>query len=164
MKWPSSHRGQPADPAAVHDDDLLLTAIGQGMPPPAGEPVADLLSAWRAEIIRATARSLAYDARPAVRRGTARRALRQLAVAATAVVVTAGLVAATFNATPQSPLWPVTTTFFPQQANIRLAREAIHDARQAAAEGRYGDSQHHLEEAAGLVDRLGSDPLIEQLR
>ncbi|HET8662077.1 MAG TPA: hypothetical protein VFM55_24220 [Micromonosporaceae bacterium] len=164
MKWPSPHRGQPADPAAVHDDDLLLTALGQGLPPPAGEPVADLLSTWRAEIIRAAARSLAGEAGPTARRGTARWALRQLVVAATAVVVAAGLATAAFNASPESPLWPVTTAFFPQRANIQLAQEAIHDARQAAAEGRYDDSQRHLEEAAGLVDRLGSDPRIEQLR
>ncbi|HET8683863.1 MAG TPA: hypothetical protein VFM54_18635 [Micromonosporaceae bacterium] len=163
MRWPSPHRGQPADPTAVHDDDLLLSAIGRDMPPPAGEPVVDLLSAWRAEIVRTAARSLACDARPAARQGTARRALRQLVLAATAVVVTAGLAAA-FNATPESPLWPVTTAFFPEQANVRLAREAIHDARQAAAEGRYGDSRRHLEEASRLVDRLGSGPRIEQLR
>ncbi|HZN19791.1 MAG TPA: hypothetical protein VFB84_16645 [Micromonosporaceae bacterium] len=71
--------------------------------------MADLLSAWRAEIIQAAARSRAYDARPAARQGTARRALRQLAMAAAAVAVTAGLVAGTCTATPESPLWPVTT-------------------------------------------------------
>ncbi|HET8643384.1 MAG TPA: hypothetical protein VFM37_15715 [Pseudonocardiaceae bacterium] len=163
----SPHWEQPADSAAVHADDLLLGAIGRGAPTPASEPVVDLLSAWRAEITQAADRSLARDSPIPIPRGAAhptQRSPRPLLLTSAAVAVIALLCLATLNATPQSPLWPITTAVFPQRADARLAQEAIHHARQAAAEGRYADSQRHLDRATDLLDRLGSDPRIEQLR
>ncbi|MFB9237569.1 hypothetical protein ACFFWC_18770 [Plantactinospora siamensis] len=42
--------GQPVEPMTLTEDDLLLDALGSGGEPPADDPVAALLSAWRAEL------------------------------------------------------------------------------------------------------------------
>jgi hypothetical protein len=80
------------------------------------------------------------------------------------VAMTGVLGVATLHATPDSPLWPVTTTVFPERANLFLAQQSIRDARQAAAEGRYTDSYRHLDRAMALIDQLGAHPQGPQLR
>jgi hypothetical protein len=163
----------PVDPAALRHDELLIEAISRGELVHPDEAIATLLSAWQVEVTQAAARTrppglpCLTPVSPRGRRRPAvppRTQVRAGWLAAAAVTVTAGLGLATLNATPDSPLWPVTKTVFPERAGLVLAQQAIQDARRAAAEGRYGETRRHLERATMLLNDLEADRLTGQLR
>lgn len=166
---PAPRRPSPAEQlTAVERDEILVDALASGQPAPAGEPVADLLSAWRTEVTAAAQRALDHGtplpARPVPIRTSPGLPRRPILIAAAAVALSGGFGLVTLNAPPASPLWPVTQTVFPRRAALRLARQAIDDAREAAAQGRYADARRHLEQAETLIQRLGDDPLSDELR
>jgi hypothetical protein len=169
---------QPVDLAAIGADDLLLDALGRGEAAAAGDPVAELLTEWRADldseqpdvdagfrlagVLAAEQTAEAAGAEPAGAGPARVRPSRRLALGvAAAAVALAGLSVAANHAGPGSPLWPITKVMYPQQADIRAAERAIALARTAAAAGRPDDARRLLDDAAAHIARVG-DPQVAQ--
>ncbi|OLB74267.1 MAG: hypothetical protein AUI14_24055 [Actinobacteria bacterium 13_2_20CM_2_71_6] len=182
------------DLVAIAADDRLLDALGRGEPPPDGDGAALLLATWRAELAGdgdapvdaddtipivtalrpgATADPDRADERDGTDELAAKRRTRQgvrrlvrpaVAAAAVLVLLGGGVAVAAANATPDSPLWPVTGVVNPQRANDLTADRVIAQARQAIADGRYADAQRLLDEAAGLVARIQDPQRAQRLR
>jgi hypothetical protein len=87
----------------------------------------------------------------------------RLALAAAAVALVAGgAVAAASNATPNSPLWPVSQLLYPQRADRVAAQDALAQARTAAKEGRLADARRLIDQAQALISKV-ADP-VERTR
>jgi hypothetical protein len=96
----------------------------------------------------------------------------RIALAAAAVLLVAGVTAAgASNATPNSPLWPVSQLLYPQRADRLAAQDALDQARTAAKEGRLADARRLMDQAQALIAKI-ADPAertrlqgeLEQLR
>jgi hypothetical protein len=188
----STPGGQTPDLATIAADTLLLDSLGRGEPAPADDRVAALLSAWRADLGALQASDLdavpASDLDPAVtpepgteveaarpvtgigsgtpaRGGRAHRVARQVLGAAAAVlVVVGGLIAGAGQATPGSPLWPITRVMYPERADNVAAEHTLGLARTAAAEGRVDDARRLLAEAEAQIARLSDPGRAQRLR
>ncbi|MEV0649305.1 hypothetical protein AB0I28_29020 [Phytomonospora sp. NPDC050363] len=147
------------------DDDRLLDALARGDAEPSADSLAPMLAAWR-EDIAADLPDFTLDAPP-----PAPRRFR-LAIAAALVLVAAaslGFLAA--NASPDSPLWPLTRLLAPEHAAEELAdRNAetlLEDARRALAEGDVAEVRRLLSELEGLIptltDEVHRDHLVSQV-
>ena len=125
--------------AAVPGRDARLTAPGPTAPRP-----------------RST-RPGTHDTGPGRPSGLRSRRYRiALAVVAVALVA-GGAAAAASNATPGSPLWPVSQLLYPQRADRVGAQDALAQARTAAREGRLADARHLLDQAQALISKV-ADP------
>jgi hypothetical protein len=157
----------------IRADDLLLDALGRGEPGPDDDEVAAMLAAWRADLadelpsVRAAAPAAAASATAAaideqtvpISVVRARRRLgrpRALAVAASLTLIAAlgGVFVAALDATPGSPLWPISQILNPDRADVLAAREAIGKVRVAIAQHRYGDATRLITQAQALVDKV----------
>jgi hypothetical protein len=160
------------DLAVLAADDRVLDDLGRGGPAPAGDPVAALLAGWRADLDDDTGSAPPADVDPtrpvppvsvAARRRPSR--VRWIVAAAAAVLLAgAGLVVGAGDATPGSPLWPITRVVYPQRADTAAAEHAIARARRAAEQGRYGDAQRLIAEAETLVARVSDPAQARRLR
>ena len=155
----------PVDLDVLRADDLLLDALGAGGPGADDDAVAALLAAWRADLTDAPAIAAdeAVDAPPddapdaeviPITRAWRRRRARLGVAAAVLAVVAGGTGIAAAQATPGSPLWPITQVVNPERASVLDAESAIADARKAVTEGRSADAQRLVDRAASLVSRV----------
>lgn len=171
------------DLAVLAADDRLLDDLGHGGTAPDGDPVAALLAAWRADLDDDSGLAQPADrdddsgpAQPADADPTrpvpvvsvpARRPSRVRWIVAAAVAVLlagAGLVVGASDATPGSPLWPITRVVYPEHADTAAAEHAITRARRAAEQGRYGAAQRLIAEAETLVARVSDPAQARRLR
>jgi hypothetical protein len=158
---------QHVDLAAVQADDTLLDALGRGEPAPAGDDLAGLLVAWRAELatdlpsdtIELPAHGTAVKPVPLRRRNTGFR--RALAGAVAAAVLLGGAALGAQRSGPDGPLWPITRVLYPQLVDVRDAEHAIGLAHDAAAAGNYDDARRLLDVAAGHTEQV-TDPATRQ--
>jgi hypothetical protein len=157
----------------IRADDLLLDALGRGEPGPDDDEVAAMLAAWRADLadelpaVRAAAPA-EVEAEEAVaaddvtvpvslvRRPRRLSRPRLIAVAATVTLIAAlgGVYVAALNATPGSPLWPISQLINPGRADVLAAQDAIDKVRVAIAEQRYGDATRLIPPAQALIDKV----------
>jgi hypothetical protein len=92
------------------------------------------------------------------RRWTRRSRIAFAATVVFAVGLVSGIVvAAASNATPNSPLWPVSQLLYPERADRVGAQDALTRARVAASEGRLGDARRLIDEAQALISKV-ADP------
>jgi hypothetical protein len=156
----------PADLAQIAADDALLDALGKGEAPPpgpqpAGDELAGLLHAWRADLddkLDATQPLVgelleAQSNRP-IELKPKRRGSKLLTGVAAAILILGGLAAGASQAGPNSPLWPLTKVMYPERADTRSAEQAISRARAAIAANRLDEANHQLDQATALVGRL----------
>jgi hypothetical protein len=170
---------RPVDLDVLRADDLLLDALGRGEPGPADDGVAALLAAWRAELTEAPAAAAvdgptvvidvpADDAPVAevvpITRAWRRRRARLGVAAAVLAVVAGGTGIAAAQASPGSPLWPITHLVNPDRVDVLDAESAIADARKAATEGRSADAQRLVTRADVLVSRVRDRRVAARLR
>jgi hypothetical protein len=98
-------------------------------------------------------------------RGRGRRGGRRWAgpgiAAAVLALLGGGLTVAAADATPGSPLWPLTAVVNPGRADVVTTEDKLTQARQAISDGRYADAQRLLDEAGVLVARV-RDPRESQ--
>ena len=143
-------------------DAALLDTLGRGEPAPTTDAVAAMLAAWRADldadITGARYQPAAFPPR------TRRLARRAVGVAAAAALLASGSVMAAGHATPASPLWPITRVMYPERADTAAAEDAIGQAREAAAHGRYDDARRLLDRAEGLIARVRDPKRLRQLQ
>lgn len=167
---------QPMDLAPVAGDDLLLDALGRGDEPPAGDGLAVMLGAWRAEVdadeaaptgdvepIRTAVAALG-DPEPGRDPDRTRRSwwvgrqAPRLAAAAIAIVgLTTGLAVGSQHAGPTSPLWSLTKVLYPEQAEVRGVEYTIDRARSALAAGRFDEARALIDDARSHLPRI-ADP------
>ncbi|WP_426511336.1 hypothetical protein ACPPVO_12350 [Dactylosporangium sp. McL0621] len=84
---------------------------------------------------------------------------RTFAAVAAALVILAGLAVGAERSGPNGPLWPLTQVLYPEQAHARAAEQAIAEAADAIAAGRYDDARRLLDTAANeaaQVDNPGT--------
>ncbi len=162
---PSPH-GPAPDLATVRADDLLLDALGRGEPAPADDELAAMLGAWRAELSEDVTDVTEEDDLAPVRRRRFRSGTYRLVLAGAVVIAAAGGVgvAAAATGTPGSPLWPITQVVNPDRANVLNAQDALDQARQAIAAGRYADAGRLLDTAQGLIARVPAGKDATRLR
>jgi hypothetical protein len=154
---------EPLDLATVAADDALLDALGRGAPVPAGDEVAALLAAWRADL--AGEPGGAVVASGAAPSGRARRRwwFRPVTVAAALVLLGGGVAAGVGTATPDSPLWPVAAAVDPERADVLTADHKLSEARRAISDGRYADAQRLVDQAAAAVARVRDPQQVKRL-
>jgi hypothetical protein len=158
---------QAIDMTAVARDALLLDVLARNDPPPDGDDVAALLSAWRADLAGdPAAASVAPSGAPS-RRHTWRPG-RVLLAAAAAVLALAGAVTlAAGHAGPGSPLWPITTLVYEDRAGSRLAQQQVEAtiarADEAIHDSRYGEAGRLLDEATALVGQVNDEAVARRL-
>lgn len=166
--------------AEIDRDDALLDALGRGEQPAGGDPLATLLSNWRAELGSADLPALPSDeeieaamapnvSRLWSRRGSAgshghhhgrRPALWQAVTGAAAVaaIVVGGLSVAAHSAMPGDPLWGVSKTIFSDRAGevelVNDLSEFLAAADTAAREGNRGEAERLLDEVSGRLDEI----------
>jgi hypothetical protein len=164
----TSRSEEPLGLDVLRADDLLLDALGRGERGPTDDGIAALLAAWRTEVVEvAEAPAVApHDADEAapdgdelaevvpITRARRRRRARLGVAAAVLAVVAGGTGIASAQATPGSPLWPITHLVNPDRADLLDAESAIADARKAVTEGRRSDAQRLVDRAASLVSRV----------
>jgi hypothetical protein len=161
MDHTPSARGS-VDP--LEADSLLLDALGSGGRGPAGDEVAAMLAAWRADLVgdeepRPVRRAVpVLIPIPSQRRWTWRPRLVGLAVAAAFLTMVGGLSIAAVNGTPGSPLWPITRILNPARAHQLGAQDAIAQARAAVLAGRFDDARRLLDQADQLIGQV-NDPM-----
>ena len=85
------------------------------------------------------------------------RRYRLALVAAVLVLVAGGAAVGASNATPNSPLWPISQLLYPQRADRLGAQDALEQARVAAREGRLADATRLLDQAQALISKV-ADP------
>jgi hypothetical protein len=159
--------GEHADLAAIQADDTLLDALGRGEPAPAGDDLAGLLVAWRAELetdppsdtIEPPAHGTDVEPVPVRRRNSGFR--RALVGVAAAAVLLGGTALGAQRSGPDGPLWPITRVMYPQLADVRAADHAIGQSQNAAAAGKYDDARRFLDAAAAHTERV-TDPATRQ--
>jgi hypothetical protein len=164
----------PIDLAVLATDDRLLDDLGHGGPAPAGDPVAALLAAWRADLDESGSAppADADPTRPMPAVSLPDPAAPETGAAKTTEPIgrqrsrTRWIVAvvAADGADPDSPLWPITRVVYPQRADTAAAEHAIARARRAAEQGRYGDAQRLIAEAETLVGRVSDPAQARRLR
>ncbi|MEO3779403.1 anti-sigma-D factor RsdA [Micromonospora sp. B11E3] len=139
-----------ADGADLPDADLFEPAAdGAGLPhEDMFGPGADATPASGGGPTVAGGRRRA--SRPARSRRPGRWGVRLAAAAAAALVLAAGLGAASRQSGPSSPLWSLTKVLYPEQAEVRAVEHTIGRAREALAAGR-------LDAARELVGRARRD-------
>jgi len=158
---------EPMDMTVLAQDEALFEALGRGDPPPAGDDVAMLLAAWRADLTDTDT-----TVRPAIppvvgiSRPRRRRWLRAaLAAAAVVVGLLGGLTIAAGGAGPDSPLWAITRLLYTDRADSRAAQQeaerAIADARSAVASADYPEASRLLDVATVQIGRI-TDPTVAQ--
>jgi hypothetical protein len=200
----STTGGQAPDLGTIAADTLLLDSLGRGEPAPAGDPVAGLLAAWRADLdvdldavldvdldtdldaAAITDLDTDLDAAattdpdtdlepagpatgvpggaPADRRRRYRMARRALGTAAAVLLVGGGLIAGAGQATPGSPLWPITRVMYPERADNAAAEHTLGLAREAATEGRADDARRLLAQAETQIARVSDAGRAQRLR
>jgi hypothetical protein len=157
----TDHRPPAADEPIGLDvlraDDLLLDALGEGGKAPAGDEIAALLAAWRADVAdlpdEPPADEPVAEVIP-ITRARRRRGVRLGVAAAVLAVVAGGTGVAAAQAGPGSPLWPITHLVNPDRVALLDAESAIADARKAAGQGRTADAQRLVDRAATLVSKV----------
>jgi anti-sigma-D factor RsdA-like protein len=154
----NERRPSPADEPIGLDvlraDDLLLDALGRGEPGGDDESVAALLAAWRADVAGEPADDENLAEVIPITRARRRHGVRLGVAAAVLAVVTGGTGAAAAQATPGSPLWPITHVVNPDRVRLLDAESAIADARKAAGQARAADAQRLVDRAAELVAKV----------
>lgn len=176
----SERGGEGMDLEVLARDDALLDALGRGEPAPAGDELAELLAAWRAEVADGlpeapVVRPPAPDGEPAeptplpARRAARTRRPRpwtvRLAAAAVALLaLVSGLGISSRNAEPGSPLWSLTRLLYPQQAEVRDVEATIAQARAALAGGRLGEAQQLVDRARGELGQISDPAVVARLR
>lgn len=167
---------------AIGRDDELLDALGRGELVEDHGDIAELLAAWRADLAdeppRPATVRLAYPAvdidtgataapgrrRPTRRFAPASRRTRLAVAAAVAAAVIGGLALASANATPGSPLWPISKVMNPQRADRLDAENALTQARRAIDERHLAQARTALDQAAELISRVRDPRQAAQLR
>ncbi|MDO3705034.1 anti-sigma-D factor RsdA [Micromonospora sp. C28SCA-DRY-2] len=166
--------GDELDLATIARDDQLLDALGRGEPAPAGDDVAAMLAAWRADLDNADDEPVL---RPAVQPPPAapasrpaafgQRVLRLAAAVVVLVAIATALGVASRTAGPSSPLWSLTKVLHPQQAQVRTVEDTIDRARVALSAGRLAEAAQLVEQArddlAGVDDRALATRLRAEL-
>jgi len=162
-------------------DDMLLDALGRGEPSPAGDELAGLLAAWRADLADGVPEPVslrppapddhppapvpAVPLRPA---GRSRRprpwALRLAAAGVALLALLSGLGIGSRNAEPGSPLWSLTKLLYPEQAEVRAVERTIAEARAALAAGRLDDARQLVDRARDELARVSDPPTVDRLR
>jgi hypothetical protein len=168
---------QPVDLGAVARDDALLDALGRGTPPP-DDDFAAMLASWRTDLSTdahtADIDAAAEDADEEmagplpVQKPAHGRLTRVVLAAAAAVLALAGTIAvAAGSAQPGSRLWPITTVVYAERADSLVAaqetRNAIAEAREAVAAGRYAEAGHLLDQATALAGGVRDTGTRQQL-
>lgn len=181
---PDSRGETPVDLATLHADDALLDALARGERPgaPAGDALTDLFADWHADLSadlpdldldpdslpdRPELRDAAPEPDTIVsdisekrrRRRPGAGLRRTFAAVAAALVILAGLAVGAERSGPNGPLWPLTQVLYPEQAHARAAEQAIAEAADAIAAGRYDDARRLLDTAANeaaQVDNPGT--------
>ncbi|WP_433218056.1 hypothetical protein ACQP00_11430 [Dactylosporangium sp. CS-047395] len=92
---------------------------------------------------------------------------RTFAAVAAGIVILAGLALGAERSGPNGPLWPLTQVLYPEQAHARAAEQAIAEAADAIAAGRFDDARRLLDTATGeanQVDNAGTrQRLLDQI-
>ncbi|HKT03910.1 MAG TPA: hypothetical protein VJT31_30635, partial [Rugosimonospora sp.] len=174
----------------IRGDDLLLDSLGRGEAAPSDDEVAVMLAVWRADLADefddVTLRPAALDGgdsatvplplpgsgggdpptAPVLPLRKRRLGRPRIAVAAALILVAflGGLSVAAMNATPGSPLWPISQLLNPDRADVLAAENAIDQARQAVAQHRYADASRLVDRAQTLVDKVRSAPDRQRLQ
>jgi hypothetical protein len=178
---------QSLDVATITRDALLLDALGRSEPAPPDDPVAAMLAAWRADlgspdlpestapapvdpVPSVPAQSSAGSRPGATSRRSHRPSFRVRATVAAAAAVTAiagALTIAAGDATPNSPLWPITQLLYPDRADSRVAEDnaqhAIDAARDALNQRQYTDAEHQLDEATDQIGLIREPTVAQRL-
>jgi hypothetical protein len=156
----------------IRADDLLLDALGRGEPGPDDDEVAAMLAAWHADLaeeLPTVRAAITEEATIPIQGVPARKRFsrpRLIAVAATVTLIAAlgGVFVAALNATPGSPLWPISQILNPDRADVLAARDAIHKVRVAIDQQRYGDATRLIPHAQVLIDKVQDSTQQEQLQ
>ncbi|MGS2618587.1 anti-sigma-D factor RsdA [Micromonospora sp. LZ34] len=158
------------DLATIARDDQFLDALGRGEPAPAGDDLAAMLAAWRADLDDDGEPVLrpAVDlppAPPAPRPVTAgRRVLRLAAAVVLLVAIASGLGVGSRNAGPSSPLWSLTKVLYPEQAQVRSVEDAIDRARAALSAGQPAEAARLIEQARDDLTAVDDPAVATRLR
>jgi hypothetical protein len=202
----TSQPDRPIELDVLYADDALLDALGQGRPAPAGDGLAVLLAAWRADLAtdggaddraapapalaatgagdraeaedgaeaeaedQAEAGDQAEDERRTgaevvpIRRVRPRHRVRLAVAAAALAAIAGGTGVAAAQATPGSPLWPLTHLVNPGRADVLDAQAAIDDARRAVTEGRTADALRLVDKADKLISHVQDPGEVTRLR
>ncbi|OKI69613.1 anti-sigma-D factor RsdA [Micromonospora sp. CB01531] len=171
--------GEAVDLDVLARDDALLDALGRGELVPAGDELAELLVAWRADVAdgvpeRAEVRPAApaedpveptpLPVRPARTRRSRPRAVRLAAAAVALLALASGLGISSRTAEPGSPLWSLTRLLYPQQAEVRDVEDTITRARAALTERRFDEAQELVDQAHGELDQVTDPASAARLR
>jgi hypothetical protein len=151
-----------AEPAGEHTELLPVVAL----PEPA--PVVVPPSHVSADVEPVTPDDEAVDALVGADPRDGRRSRRAvkwtLGSAAALLVAGTGIVIGAGQATPGSPLWPITRVMYPEQADAAAAEHTLALARLAAADGRYDEARRLLKRAGTLVGRVDDPSRARRLR
>ncbi|WP_433058710.1 hypothetical protein [Dactylosporangium sp. CS-033363] len=149
------HADLSADlPTFALDDDAATVALDSLPDVPelrAAGPVADISD------VPETSRRRRFGGSGERRPGSGLR--RTFAAVAAGIVILAGLALGAERSGPDGPLWPLTQVLYPEQAHARAAEQAIADAADAIAAGRFDDARRLLDTAtaeANQVDNAGT--------
>lgn len=148
-------------------DDALLTKASRGEDPSDGtDPLLGLMGALREDVERPMPEPpyIAPVAAPARKQMNPWLSGLVGAAAATAIVAGSGVVL--YNATPDSPLWPVASTVFGERASVMELASTLDEMEVASDEGN-GDAVRALVlQAKALLDSMdakktqGSEPTV----
>lgn len=149
------------------DDDAFLTALSEGVDPTGGDELAALFLELRDDVERQMPPAPLIegaDEEPAVISLASRRnrhAARSgrpfvsgLLGAAAATLVIAGSGSLLYNATPDSPLWGLSSSLFSDRAAVVELAGTLEEIDSRAAEGDMDGTRKLLEEARRVVANL----------
>lgn len=147
----NEYRYEP-DEATLARDDELLDMLGKGLRPPGDDTIALAMFMWRDDLM------IDKAAAATVRARRKRRITHGIIAAAIAATLGSGVtLALAGNATPFSPLFPVTERVFPEKASAvsaDTARTELSSARAAVAEKRYPQAQALLARVEALIAKV----------
>lgn len=148
-------------------DDALLTRVSRGEDPSDGtDPLLGLMSALREDVERPMPSPpyIAPVVKPA--RKQMNPWLSGLVGAAAATAIVAGSGTMLYNATPDSPLWPVASTVFGERASVMELASTLDEMEVASDEGNEDAVRSLMLQAKALLNAMdvrrtqGSEPAV----
>ncbi|OIR40273.1 hypothetical protein [Corynebacterium sp. NML130628] len=148
-------------------DDVVLTQVSRGEAPNDGtDQLLGLMSALREDVERPmpVPPYIAPVAKPA--RKQMNPWLSGLVGAAAATALVAGSGAVLYNATPDSPLWPVASTVFGERASVMELASTLDEMEVASDEGNEDAVRSLVLQAKALLNTMdvkkaqGSEPAV----
>lgn len=148
-------------------DDALLTQVSRGEAPSDGtDPLLGLMAALREDVERPMPEPpyVAPEAKPV--RKQMNPWLSGLVGAAAATALVAGSGAVLYNATPDSPLWPVASTVFGERASVMELASTLDEMEVASDEGNEDAVRSLVLQAKALLNTMdvkktpGSEPAV----